>query len=295
MLINSACLGRYLENFEIPVTVRVMESQNNTFIHAHEFCEVALVTAGTGTQRIYGKPPVEAAFGDLFVLPQGTAHGYANVNGMSVTNIIFSPEKIPIPEMDMGRFEAFKYLVKKEAPKSGKSGQYLYVRLSEDELKDFERIAAEIKKAERDKSPGNVFVRYRLLLELIEKICLCEYLKERCHVKYHYIDRAVEEINKSLMLPAPISALARKAGMSERNMRRQFKRSAGASPSHYLTGMRVRKGAEMLAGTNLPVGEIAVKCGFCDGNYFALKFRQVMGLSPKAYRKQQRDSDGTPQ
>ena len=145
--------NNYFRNFELPITVRTMESQNNTIMHSHDFCEIAIVTAGTGTQRIYGRESVDAQKGDAFILPQGTAHGYANVNKMSVTNIIYSPEKIPIPELDLGRSEAFKYLAKRGAPKSGKSGQYLYLKLNAQELNDIERITQEIKAEKVSQSP----------------------------------------------------------------------------------------------------------------------------------------------
>jgi len=42
---------------------------------------------------------------------------------------------------------------------------------------------------------------------------------------------------------------------------------------------------ELLRSSELTVTEIAFDAGFSDSNYFARKFRQVVGTTPSAYRR----------
>ncbi len=282
-----SAMSKYAKSFELPIGVHVADPQVNTSYHSHEFCEVAIVSAGSGRQRIYGRGFVDAVAKDVFILPTGTTHGYSDVDGMVVINVLFSPERIPIPELDIANLEAFRYLSKAKGPKAGPGGQFLHFRLNEAEFARVKDIALEMNEMKRNPRQGGTFMLYALLLELLGRLCLCENLQARRPERYRYIDKAVEAINKSQGgIALPLDALAKRAGMSERNMRRQFKRATGTAPSKYLIEQRVRKGAELLLSSDLPVGEIALRCGFCDGSYFCLQFKRLLGMAPKAYRKQ---------
>ena len=64
-----------------------------------------------------------------------------------------------------------------------------------------------------------------------------------------------------------------------------FKKVTGFSPIDYLLQVRLSKAAELLLKTELPVSEIAQKCGFHDSNYFSRQFRKRYAAAPKNYRK----------
>ena len=57
----------------------------------------------------------------------------------------------------------------------------------------------------------------------------------------------------------------------------------------YLTKTRLYEATELLTHTSLNVTEIAIRCGFNDGNYFGDAFRKEFGLSPLQYRKRQKN------
>ena len=48
-----------------------------------------------------------------------------------------------------------------------------------------------------------------------------------------------------------------------------------------------RRAAALLRGGTLTIGEIAARCGFNDSNYFAKKFRDLYGESPRSYRRRE--------
>jgi AraC-like DNA-binding protein len=41
----------------------------------------------------------------------------------------------------------------------------------------------------------------------------------------------------------------------------------------------------LLCRAELPIGEIAAKCGFTDVSYFSMRFRQFCGMTPREWRE----------
>ena len=56
----------------------------------------------------------------------------------------------------------------------------------------------------------------------------------------------------------------------------------------YLIRLRISKAAQILRREPLRIKEVSEAVGFRDSNYFSRQFRQVMGVSPRAYRLRSR-------
>jgi len=65
---------------------------------------------------------------------------------------------------------------------------------------------------------------------------------------------------------------------------RLFKEKVGVSPGRYIRDRRLQEAQILLLGTNLPVSEIAGKCGFPELTSFIRFIRGNLGCSPLAYR-----------
>ena len=52
--------------------------------------------------------------------------------------------------------------------------------------------------------------------------------------------------------------------------------------------LRLEKAAEMLVATDLPVAEIADRCGVACVSHFAILMRRAYGSTPLAYRRENR-------
>jgi AraC-like DNA-binding protein len=79
--------------------------------------------------------------------------------------------------------------------------------------------------------------------------------------------------------------LARVAGLSQRAFERRFRRSYGLSPQQYVKLVRVRSACHALVHGDEPIARIAADHGFADQSYFTREFREVIGATPRAYRK----------
>ena len=81
-----------------------------------------------------------------------------------------------------------------------------------------------------------------------------------------------------------LGMLAAVAGLSVHHFAREFKRSAGVTPHHYLTQKRVERAQEMLARTDLSLSEVAYATGFSDQGHLSRHFRHTLGTTPGEFR-----------
>jgi len=86
--------------------------------------------------------------------------------------------------------------------------------------------------------------------------------------------------------------LADIAGMSRTAFAGAFKAAFGQTPMGFLAAVRLRRGADLLASTDLPVKTIAGRIGFASRSHFSRAFKAVFGVSPADYRDQPADAAG---
>jgi two-component system response regulator YesN len=60
----------------------------------------------------------------------------------------------------------------------------------------------------------------------------------------------------------------------------------GMGLSEYINIARVTAAEKLLLSADLPITEVATKCGFNDSNYFARVFKKLKGVTPKKYSMQ---------
>ncbi len=89
-----------------------------------------------------------------------------------------------------------------------------------------------------------------------------------------------------------IAAEIEKTGFNANYFRRIFKEAVGVSPVQYLTQCRLNYARELLqCELGLSVQEIAHQSGFSDAFYFSRLFRSSFGVSPRAFRKAEQESN----
>ena len=79
--------------------------------------------------------------------------------------------------------------------------------------------------------------------------------------------------------------LADKFCMSQSQMSRKIKSITGLSASTYILQLRMEWARRVLLSTEMPIGEIAEKCGFSDQSHFSRTFRQRFGSTPTQCRQ----------
>jgi AraC family transcriptional regulator len=108
------------------------------------------------------------------------------------------------------------------------------------------------------------------------------------------LQRVIDYIKANLTQDLSILDLATLTGMSESHFSRSFKRSVGIAPYQYLMQQRVERAKQLLSqrcsrGAGFPptiaISTIALDCGFANQTHLTKVFRQMTGMTPKAYQK----------
>lgn len=95
------------------------------------------------------------------------------------------------------------------------------------------------------------------------------------------LEQAVRLMEARIDAPLPISAVARQAGVSPRQLERLFRGRLGQTPVAFALSLRLERARNLLRQTSLPVTSIAMACGFNSAAHFAVAYRQRFGRSPR--------------
>lgn len=98
--------------------------------------------------------------------------------------------------------------------------------------------------------------------------------------------RTVQYIEDNLGKKHAVSALAKRARMSEKQLQQAFKRLFQKSTSEFIVELRLEKSRELLLEANMNISEIAYDLGFSNASYYASLFKKKFERTPKVYQKE---------
>lgn len=84
--------------------------------------------------------------------------------------------------------------------------------------------------------------------------------------------------------PLRVADMASAVGLSLFHFSREFRRVAGVSPYAYIRRRRIARSALLLAGSKMPIEEIARIVGFKTHAHFSGAFLKTVGMTPRTYR-----------
>lgn len=99
-------------------------------------------------------------------------------------------------------------------------------------------------------------------------------------------DEVLAFINAHLDEPIEGARLYRIAGLSRSQCCARFKTVFGVTMAEYVQRQRMRRATQLLESTDLPVTDIALRCGYRWVGHFNTTFRRRAGCSPTAWRRQ---------
>jgi transcriptional regulator GlxA family with amidase domain len=85
--------------------------------------------------------------------------------------------------------------------------------------------------------------------------------------------------------PLDVAAMAGHAGVSPRTFARRFREETGTTPLQWLLAQRVLEARRLLEESDLPVEEVAWRCGFGTAASLREHFRRATTTTPTAYRR----------
>lgn len=281
---------------EFPLQMTRICNHGSRAVHRHEFSELVIVFQGRST-HLTDEGSYNIAAGDVFVVPPGASHGYRTdpKECFSIVNIMFRFDRLKLPFYDLRKSPGFRMLFELEPESKVLNGKnfarHRHLSLDDQTLKVALASAERLGAALNDTRAGHRFRAVGLFAELVALLSdhFSSYPRELPeHSHLMRLCQVLEFMEKHYTEALYVPDLAKMASMSESNFYRVFTALIGTSADRYLSQLRLSHAEVLLAGTDLPVSEIAAHSGFTDSNYFSRAFRRSRGCSPRDYRKRRR-------
>ena len=100
------------------------------------------------------------------------------------------------------------------------------------------------------------------------------------------LSQLLDWIRAHLARDHSLSALAKRAAMSERTLQRQFLQLTNSTPKEWIARERVALAKELLESSSTSLVRIVALTGFGSEETFRRQFKRITATSPLAYRKQ---------
>ncbi|MEJ1241995.1 AraC family transcriptional regulator [Chryseolinea sp. T2] len=111
-------------------------------------------------------------------------------------------------------------------------------------------------------------------------------LAARIHSKKDRAIHTIEFMRANLDKAITLEQLASRAGLSVSHYCAVFKKRTSQTPMQLFTSMKIQRACQWLLNRNVTIKAIAYSLGFFDQYHFSKVFKEVMGVSPKLYKKQ---------
>jgi AraC-like DNA-binding protein len=102
--------------------------------------------------------------------------------------------------------------------------------------------------------------------------------------------RLAAQIEAEPALPWTTTMMAERAAVSVSRLHALFQSDLGMSPRAWLSEVRLRQARGWLATSPVSIAEVAHRCGYADQSALTRAMRRASGMTPAAYRLQERET-----
>ena len=274
-------LGLFCGSPHLPLFVRLENYLVPCRWHRHcDFAELALVLNGTAVSCVPGFE-VQLKVGDILLLGKGTLHNMNRLRELRNYNVLFDPRLLDslLSSGPWGR--RFRWL------QSGSGEKSQPIHLSESDLLQAVMLLEKMRDEQLTRAAGWEMAMLGCFCQLLSYISRHARLDTDVHgssASGFQLGRVLRFMEENAVKPLTLENLSRYAQMSESSFRHQFKAATGLAPIDYLIRLRCRRAMLDMFSSDHSISEIALESGFTDSNYFARKFREVAGRSPREFR-----------
>jgi len=110
-------------------------------------------------------------------------------------------------------------------------------------------------------------------------------LSTKKHSKKDGIIQSIEYMREHINGMIALEELATVAGLSVSHYCAMFKQKTMQTPMQLYTSMKIQRACQLLQNRNQTIKAVSYSLGFFDQYHFSKVFKQVMGVSPKDFRR----------
>ena len=217
--------------------------------HTHDFTELVIVYGGSGTHFTENEEYTVVS-GDVFILTGDRAHGYRNLNGLQLVNVIFNRQLLqskPFSGFDLDSISGYHALFTWE-PRLRKEHDFeSRLRLKHADLNTALEITERMEKELSTARPG-----YKTMV-FAQFIQLCGFLSRRYEAgsapgmkELSRISGILSYMENNITRSISVPELTELAGMSDSTLLRLFNRTTGNSPVEYHNRLRIDNACRLL-------------------------------------------------
>lgn len=270
----------HLERLKLGAKLIQAGHHRNMNFHNHSFSELAIILHAVNTRHWAEGKSCQIKRGDVILIHPGKKHAYENTSDLSLFNLLFEPEFLPIPFLDGPGMRLFNQII---SLRSIESPELPLITLDENQLMETEHLASELQKELADDLPGKNLRSFALFLNLLTLICRAGGGSPGKKITGS-INDAVNYINCNFSKKIDLDQLAKKSNMSRRGFFRKFKETTGLAPRQYMMQKKLATAEELLRTTDFSLSDIAEQCGFYDSNHLNKLFSQCYNMPPGKFR-----------
>ena len=278
-------MGQYIYLSHFPLYTHVIKIQKPVPLHTHSFTELAIVIEGTASHRIDdNKYPVSA--GDVYLILGDKKHCFEDAKDLVISNVMFDPAALELPYASLRQIPGFRALFELE-PRVRKSHQFQSrLKLMSEQMERLLKLQADLELELKTQDAGYKMVAKSTFLYMLCFLGRCySAMPDRRTRALSSIGGVLNYLEKNYERPISAADLRLQSFMSESTLLRRFKEATSNTPVGYLNQLRIKKACDLLLKTNMSITAIAFEVGFNGSDYFARRFRKMMNVSPREYRR----------
>ena len=250
------------------VEVRNSTDNRTMYSHFHSFYEIYYLRRGT-MRYVIADDIFEVNEGEIVLIPEGVIHNTV-YEGTHIERYLINFRKDFVTELEL--LSCF---------------DKTHLSLSAKESLAFEELFGKLSRESERRDEYSKMLVGRYIEEIL--IGLIRNGKQRdprpSDVYAEIMHSAMKYINEFYASQLTLDSLSDKYSLSRSFFSRKFREVTGFGLAEYITVVRIRNAARILAEERRGVTEAAFAVGYNDSSYFTSTFKRIMGITPLKYAK----------
>lgn len=253
-------------------------------LHSHDYYETFIIVSGNAT-HIQGEFVYPLNRGDVFAIKGNAAHGFRDVKGLDIINLMYSPGFFDQQYSEVRAIPGFDDFFLVEPEIRLQTDYTPVLKLNDSEMK-YVMMMTDFICEQQERQLASLFPLLRMNFRALVSYLATLYETQRSTQPQEYaLSRILAYMEQHIAEPIQLENISSSVYISSRQLQRLFKRYFCVSPMKYLQRMRLKRALTLLINQDISITDAAAQSGFDDVSYFTRIFHLTYGITPNAARQ----------